>query len=149
MAAVIAEDATALISWINNHGKVCKIFDEAQKIISLDRLGKIIILAYLLAVLQNRSAIIAAEVGTTTSTEGTSINQKDSTRLDQVLLTIAGIFLRFADHLEPEVKKAMLIHLEKRWKDCDQHVFLAALVLNLFEKLSCFGPNTNLNASVH
>ncbi|KAJ6576288.1 ribonuclease H-like domain-containing protein [Mycena sp. CBHHK59/15] len=87
MAAVIAEDATAIISWINNHGKVRKIFDEAQKTISLDRLGKIIILAYLVAnitrwtthfiafcrlfllraalqlvVLQNRSAIIAAEL---------------------------------------------------------------------------------------
>ncbi|KAJ6621947.1 hypothetical protein B0H10DRAFT_1944981 [Mycena sp. CBHHK59/15] len=134
MAAVIAEDATAIISWINNHGKVRKIFDEAQKTISLDRLGKIIILAYLvanitrwtthfiafcrlfllraalqLAVLQNRSAIIAAEVGTATSTEGTNINQKDSTRLDQVLLTIAGIFLRFDDHPEPEVKKAICI----------------------------------------
>ncbi|KAJ6597884.1 ribonuclease H-like domain-containing protein, partial [Mycena sp. CBHHK59/15] len=155
MAAVIAEDATALIAWINNHGK--------------------------LAVLQSRSAIIAAEVGAATSTEGehlkadaeqfcaligdttfwngletvlrdlepiclgTNINQKDSTRLDQVLLTIAGIFLRFADHLEPEVKELMLVCLEKRWKDCDQPVFLAALILNRFEKLSCFGPNTNLN----
>lgn len=206
MAAVIAEDATAIISWINNHGKVRKIFDEAQKTISLDRLGKIVILAYLvanitrwtthfiafcrlfllraalqLAVLQNRSAIIAAEVGTATSTEGvrlredaerfctliedssfwsgletvlgdlepiclgTNINQKDSTRLDQVLLTIAGIFLRFDDHPEPEVKKAMLIRLEKRWADCDQPAFLAALILNPFEKLSCFGPNANLN----
>ncbi|KAJ6616617.1 ribonuclease H-like domain-containing protein [Mycena sp. CBHHK59/15] len=206
MAAVIAEDATAIITWINNHGKVRKIFDEAQKTISLDRLGKIIILAYLvanitcwtthfiafcqlfllraalqLAVLQNRSAIIAAEVGTATSTEGvrlredaerfctliedssfwsgletvlgdlepiclgTNINRKDSTRLDQVLLTIAGIFLRFDDHPEPEVKTAMLIRLEKRWADCDQPVFLAALILNPFEKLSCFGPNANLN----
>ncbi|KAJ6602904.1 hypothetical protein B0H10DRAFT_2230082 [Mycena sp. CBHHK59/15] len=191
MAAVIAEDATALISWINNHGKVRKIFDAAQKIISLDHLGKIIILAYLvanlmcwtthfvafcrlfllraalqLAVLQNRSAVIAAEVGTVTSTSGLhlredaerfcaliedsmfwngletvlgdlepiclgmNINQKDSTRLEQVLLMIAGIFLRFTNHPEPEVKKAMLIRLEKRWKDCDQDVFLAALILN-------------------
>ncbi|KAJ6540907.1 ribonuclease H-like domain-containing protein [Mycena sp. CBHHK59/15] len=155
MAAMIAEDATALISWINNHGK--------------------------LGVLQNRSAIIAAEVGAATSTEGerlkedaerfcaliedttfwngleavlgdlepiclgTNINQKDSTRLDQVLLTIAGIFLRFTDHPEPDVKKAMLIRLEKRWKDCDQPAFLVALILNPFEKLSCFGPNANLN----
>ncbi|KAJ6603978.1 hypothetical protein B0H10DRAFT_1957553 [Mycena sp. CBHHK59/15] len=76
---------------------------------------------------------------------GTNINQKDSTRLDQVLLTIAGIFLRFDDHPEPEVKKAMLIRLEKRWADCDQPAFLAALILNPFEKLSCFGPNANLN----
>ncbi|KAJ6607318.1 hypothetical protein B0H10DRAFT_2227978 [Mycena sp. CBHHK59/15] len=100
MAAVIAEDATAIISWINNHGKVRKIFDEAQKTISLDRLGKIIILAYLvanitrwtthfiafcrlfllraalqLAVLQNRSAIIAAEVGTATSMEGVCLRE--------------------------------------------------------------------------
>ncbi|KAJ6610634.1 ribonuclease H-like domain-containing protein [Mycena sp. CBHHK59/15] len=207
MAAVIAEDATALIAWINNHGKVRKIFDKSQEVISKDRnAGRIIILAYLvanltrwtthfvaftrlfflrdalqLAVLQSRSAIIAAEVGAATSTEGerlkadaerfcaligdttfwngletvlgdtepiclgTNINQKDSTRLDQVLLTIAGIFLRFADHPEPEVKELMLVCLEKRWKDCDQPVFLAALILNPFEKLSCFGPNTNLN----
>ncbi|KAJ6619208.1 ribonuclease H-like domain-containing protein [Mycena sp. CBHHK59/15] len=76
---------------------------------------------------------------------GTNINQKDSTRLDQVLLTIAGIFLHFADHPEPEVKKKMLLRLEKRWNDCDQPVFLLALILNPFERLSCFGPDANLN----
>ncbi|KAJ6626260.1 hypothetical protein B0H10DRAFT_1942091 [Mycena sp. CBHHK59/15] len=148
MAAGIAEEATALIAWINNHGK--------------------------LAVLQKRSAIIAAEVGAAMLTEGdclkedadrfcaliedasfwngletvlgdlepiclgTNINQKDSTHLDQV-------FLMITDHPEEEVKTCMLIRLEKRWKDCDQHVFLAALILNPFQKLSCFGPNTNLN----
>ncbi|KAJ6626317.1 hypothetical protein B0H10DRAFT_2211206 [Mycena sp. CBHHK59/15] len=131
--------------------------------------------------IQNRTAVIAAEVGAATSTEGarlkedaekmcaliqdvsfwngletvlgdlepiclgTNINQKDSTRLDQVLLTIAGIFLRFADHPEIGVRKSMLARLEKRWKDCDQLVFLLALILNPFEKLSCFGPNANLN----
>ncbi|KAJ6607529.1 hypothetical protein B0H10DRAFT_2439527 [Mycena sp. CBHHK59/15] len=188
-AAVIAEEATELIAWINNHSRVRKIFDASQRIISKDRNGGIIIvLAYLvanltrwtthfvafmrifilrqalqLAVLQNRTAIIEAEVGAATSTEGerlredaermcariedtgfwhglemvlgdlepiclgTNINQKDSTRLDQVLLTIAGIFLRFADHAE------------------DESVFLIALILNPFEKLSCFGPNANLN----
>ncbi|KAJ6623131.1 hypothetical protein B0H10DRAFT_1787102 [Mycena sp. CBHHK59/15] len=76
---------------------------------------------------------------------GTNINQKDLTCLDQVFLMITGIFLHFADHPEEEVKTCMLIRLEKRWKDCDQHVFLAALILNPFQKLSCFGPNTNLN----
>ncbi|KAJ6467375.1 ribonuclease H-like domain-containing protein [Mycena sanguinolenta] len=207
IAALIAEDATALISWINNHGKVRKILDDSQATISQDRnAGKIIILAYLvanltrwtthfvafvrlftlrtvlqLAVLQKRSAIIAVQVGTATSTEaqrlsdeasrfcaliedmafwsgletilgdlepiclGTNINQKDSTRLDQVLLTIAGIFLRFADHPEPNVKTKMLVRLERRWKDCDQPAFLLALILNPFERLSCFGPNANLN----
>ncbi|KAJ6623316.1 ribonuclease H-like domain-containing protein [Mycena sp. CBHHK59/15] len=206
-AAVIAEEATELIAWINNHSRVRKIFDASQRIISKDRNGGIIIvLAYLvanltrwtthfvafmrifilrqalqLAVLQNRTAIIEAEVGAATSTEGerlredaermcariedtgfwhglemvlgdlepiclgTNINQKDSIRLDQVLLTIAGIFLRFADHAEDEVRTAMLVRLEKRWKDCDQSVFLIALILNPFEKLSCFGPNANLN----
>ncbi|KAJ6561343.1 ribonuclease H-like domain-containing protein [Mycena sp. CBHHK59/15] len=206
-AAVIAEEATELIAWINNHSRVRKIFDASQRIISKDRNGGIIIvLAYLvanltrwtthfvafmrifilrqafqLAVLQNRTATIEAEVGAATSTEGerlredaermcariedtgfwhglemvlgdlepiclgTNINQKDSTRLDQVLLTIVGIFLRFADHAEDEVRTAMLVRLEKRWKDCDQSVFLIALILNPFEKLSCFGPNANLN----
>ncbi|KAJ7703333.1 hypothetical protein B0H17DRAFT_1127581 [Mycena rosella] len=161
MAAGIAEEAIALIGWINNHGKA---------IISQDRVGRIIVLAYLvanitrwtthfiaflrlftlrqalqLAVLQKRAAIIAAEVGAAKFKEadrmeeeavkfcpliedtnfwnrletvlgdlepifwGKNINQKDSTRLDQVLLTIAGNFLRFADHPEPEVKKDMLI----------------------------------------
>ncbi|KAJ7502351.1 ribonuclease H-like domain-containing protein [Mycena galericulata] len=207
MAAAIAEDATALIGWINNHGKVRKIFDDSQAIISPDsNAGRVIILAYLvanltrwtthfvaflrlfkvrkalqLAVLTKRTAIIDAEVGAATSTEaarltddatkfcaliedasfwhgletvlgdlepiclGTNINQKDSTRLDQVLLTIAGIFLHFADHPEPEVKKKMLLRLEKRWNDCDQPVFLLALILNPFERLSCFGPDANLN----
>ncbi|KAJ7653902.1 ribonuclease H-like domain-containing protein [Mycena polygramma] len=206
-ASLIAEDATALIGWINNHGRVRKVFDESQAAVSMDRnAGRIIVLVYLvanltrwtthfvafkrlfllrealhLAVLQKRNAIIAAAVGAATSTEGqrlkedaermcaliedkpfwtgletiledlepiclgTNINQKDSTRLDQVLLTIAGIFLRFADHPEQEVRNGMLVRLEKRWKDCDQPVFLLALILNPFEKLSCFGPNANLN----
>lgn len=47
--AQIAERATALIGWINNHGKVWKIFDKAQHEISTDRCGKIIVLAYLMA----------------------------------------------------------------------------------------------------
>ncbi|KAJ6601671.1 hypothetical protein B0H10DRAFT_2230378 [Mycena sp. CBHHK59/15] len=160
-AALIAEDATALIGWLNNHGRVQKICDESQCIISKDRNnGIIIVLAYLvakltrwtthfiafvclfilhkalrLAVLQNRTAIIADEVGAATSKEGerlkedaermctliedasfwngletvlgdlepiclgTNINQKDSTHLDQVLLTITGIFPHFAEHL--------------------------------------------------
>ncbi|KAJ6583276.1 hypothetical protein B0H10DRAFT_1833976, partial [Mycena sp. CBHHK59/15] len=206
MATAIAEDATGLIAWLNNHGKVRKIFDASQKIISMQNLGRYIILAYLianltrwtthsvafarlfflkeplqLAMYTRRKDIIEAQVGAAVSTEGehlhvdaekycalikdevfwhgletvlgdlepiclgTNINQKDSTRPDQVLLTIVGIFLHFSDHPEPEVKSLMLIRLEKRWKDCDQPVFLAALILNPFEMMTCFGPNTNLN----
>ncbi|KAJ6498527.1 ribonuclease H-like domain-containing protein [Mycena vitilis] len=206
-AAILAEEATGLICWLNNHGKVRKIFDEAQATISRDRnAGKVVVLSYLvanltrwtthfvafkrlsnvsqalkLAVMQKLTSIVAAEVGAATYAEaerltadakkyckliedasfwsgletvlgdlepiclGTNINQKDSTRLDQVLLTIAGIYLRFADHPEEHVKDKMLVRLEKRWKDCDQPAFLLALILNPFEKLSCFGPNANLN----
>ncbi|KAJ6587810.1 ribonuclease H-like domain-containing protein [Mycena sp. CBHHK59/15] len=206
MAAAIAEDATGLIAWLNNHGNVRKIFDTSQKIVSMQNLGRYIILAYLIAnltrwtthdvafarlfflkeplqfaVYTRRKDIIEAQVGAAVSTEGerlrvdaekycalikdeafwhgletvlsdlepiclgTNINQKDSTRPDQVSLTIAGIFLHFSDHPEPEVKSLMLVRLEKRWKDCDQPVFLAALILNLFEMMTCFGPNANLN----
>ncbi|KAJ6608550.1 hypothetical protein B0H10DRAFT_2226732 [Mycena sp. CBHHK59/15] len=37
IAAGIAEEATALIAWINNHGKVRKLFDASQRVISMDR----------------------------------------------------------------------------------------------------------------
>ncbi|KAJ6625302.1 hypothetical protein B0H10DRAFT_2211988 [Mycena sp. CBHHK59/15] len=182
-AALIAEDATALIGWLNNHGRVWKIFDESQRIISKDQNNGIIIVpAYLvanltcwmthfiafvrlfilrealrLAVLQNHMAIIAAEVGAATSKEGERLKE-DAERmcaliedvsfwngLETVLLTITGIFLRFAEHPEEEVWTLMLIRLEKRWKDCDQPVFLLALILNLFKKLSCFGLSANMN----
>ncbi|KAJ7882909.1 ribonuclease H-like domain-containing protein [Mycena leptocephala] len=205
-AAQTAEMTTALIGWINNHGKVRKIFDLAQRTISKDRLGFVIVLAYLVAnltrwtthciafmrvfrlqdalqfaVMQSRGAIISAHVGAAKGAEklafadeaakfcdmildprfwsslesliediepicyGTNINQKDSTRADQVLLSLAGMFLRMVDHPEPEVAAGMTTRLEKRWKDCDQPLFLLALILNPFEQLSCFGPKANLN----
>jgi hypothetical protein len=76
---------------------------------------------------------------------GTNINQKDSTRPDQVLLTLIGIYCHFKGHPEPEVREEMMRRVEKRWKDCDQPVFLLALILNPFEALSCFGPKANFN----
>jgi hypothetical protein len=75
----------------------------------------------------------------------TNLNQKDSTRADQVLLTLAGVFLRFFEHPEEEVKKAMTKRIEKRWGDCDQLLFILALVLNPWEQLSCFGEGANLD----
>ncbi|KAJ6610271.1 hypothetical protein B0H10DRAFT_1953978 [Mycena sp. CBHHK59/15] len=49
-AAVIAEDATGLIAWLNNHSKVRVIFNEAQRTIQVSSGAvKIIILAYLVA----------------------------------------------------------------------------------------------------
>jgi hypothetical protein len=134
-----------------------------------------------LAVMQNRGAIVAAQVGAAKGADkvaftaeahgfcdmimqssfwdslesliediepicyGTNINQKDSTRADQVLLSLVGMFLRMVEHPEPEVAKGMAERLEKRWKDCDQPLFLLALILNPFERLSCFGPKAGLN----
>jgi hypothetical protein len=205
-AAEIAALATDLLGWLNNHGKVRKVFDNAQKQISEDRTGQAVILAYLIAnltrwtthyvafvrlhrvkdalqfsVLKSRRAIVAAQVGAAKYTEkaeltenaehhcnvigdhtfwlgletligdiepitlGTNINQADSTRPDQVLLTIAGIYLHFVDHPEPLVAKAMSDRIEKRWKACDQPLFILALILNPFEGLSAFGSSANLN----
>ncbi|THU81763.1 hypothetical protein K435DRAFT_605700, partial [Dendrothele bispora CBS 962.96] len=198
--ALVAEDATFLIGWLNNHGKVRKIFDSAQKEVSEARSGQAVIFAYVvanltrwgthvvafirlhdvrdplqLAVLKSRPAIIAAQVGAAKSTEkkkledeanracdliadshdrpysfwqgleavigdlepiclATNITQKDSVRPDQVLLNIAGIYLHFTDHPEPELSVEMVKWIEKRWKDCDQPVFLSALILNLLEE---------------
>ncbi|KZP23372.1 hypothetical protein FIBSPDRAFT_737740 [Athelia psychrophila] len=205
-AAQIAEQATAIIAWINNHGKVRTIFDDTQKRVSLGRTGRVVILSYLCAnltrwtthcvaflrllkvklalnsaVVELRPAIIKAQVGVATAAEGrrlaadaethcdliedpsfwngleqvvgdiepicygTNINQKDSTRLDQILLTLAGMYLHFSEHPEAEVAAAMKKRLEKRWKDCDQQIFLLALVLNPFEGLSRFGDSAGLN----
>ncbi|KAJ7592357.1 ribonuclease H-like domain-containing protein [Mycena floridula] len=206
LAAQIAEDATALLGWLNNHGRVRKIFDESQAAISSDRLKRIIILSYLvanltrwtahyvafmrllhlkdalqLAVITHRRGIIEAQVGTAKAREkdhleeeanvscdrimngmfwnglenlcgdiepvcyATNINQKDSTRADQVLLTLIGMYLHFAAHPEPEVARDMCKRLEKRWADCDQLLFLLCLVLNPFESLSCFGTEANFS----
>ncbi|KIM72638.1 hypothetical protein PILCRDRAFT_15961 [Piloderma croceum F 1598] len=75
----------------------------------------------------------------------TNINQKDSTRADQVLLTLAGIYTHFSDHPIPEVADGMTKWLEKCWKDCDQPLFLLALILNPFKGLSSFGENAGMN----
>ncbi|KAJ6607786.1 ribonuclease H-like domain-containing protein, partial [Mycena sp. CBHHK59/15] len=205
-AADTAELVTTLIGWINNHGQVRKIFDRVQGEMSLDRLSRVLILAYLVAnltrwtthciafmhlfrlqeplqfaVMQSRGAIIAAQVGAAKGADkavfmeeaerfctlimdttfwsslesliediepicyGTNINQKDSTRADQVLLSLVGMFLRMADHPEPDVHEGMMARFEKRWKDCDQPLFLLVLILNPFEQLSCFGPKAGLN----
>ncbi|THU75344.1 hypothetical protein K435DRAFT_814430, partial [Dendrothele bispora CBS 962.96] len=49
------------------------------------------------------------------------------------------------DHPEHELSGEMVKRIEKRWKDCDQPVFLSALISNPYEKLSCFGPCAGLN----
>ncbi|KAJ7215789.1 hypothetical protein GGX14DRAFT_359161 [Mycena pura] len=189
LAAEIAEQATALIGWINNHGKVRKIFDAAQKEADPGKVIRAYIAANLtrwtthylaferlhslrrplkLAVLKSQEDIVKAQVGAAKSTRrrssfkiddpmfwnsleqilgdmepicfGTNINQKDSTRADQVLLSIAGIYHHFLqDHPEPDVSTQMIERLERRWKDSD--------LFNPWERLAAFGPNANLSAA--
>lgn len=75
----------------------------------------------------------------------TNIGQKDSTRADTILLSLVGVFLHFAEHPIKVVAMAMSKRIEKRWKDCDQPLFLLCLVLNPFEKLARFGEKAGLN----
>lgn len=180
--------------------------DEYQAIVSLDRLQRVVVLAYLLAnltrwtthftafvrllmvqdaitlaVMSKKTAIIAAEVGVATGAKGrelmadaeywisvvkdgmfwetlehvvgdlepicyaTNIGQKDSTRVDTILLSLVGIFLHFAAHPVKEVATSLSKRVEKRWKDCDQPLYLLTLVLNPFEQLSRFGDKAGLN----
>lgn len=75
----------------------------------------------------------------------TNIGQKDSTRANTILLSLVGVFLHFAEHPIKVVAMAMSKRIEKRWKDCDQPLFLLCLVLNPFEKLARFGEKAGLN----
>lgn len=89
-----------MIGWVNNHGKVRKIFDDAQKRITLGRTGRASVLSYLVAnltrwtthciafmrllvvqlalqhaVAELRPAIIKAQVCAATSTEGQRLTE--------------------------------------------------------------------------
>jgi hypothetical protein len=192
---------TDVINWINNHEKVCTVFDKAQ----VD-LGHEKALAYLVAGITrwtthftafacllelkeplSQSAfwkwkdIIKAQVGAATSTEmerltkdanshcdlckdktfwvgleqicgdievicyATNLSQKDSTRANQVLLSLVGVSLHFSEHPEPEVAWEMLVCIEKHWCDTDQLLFLLMLILNPWEQLSCFGDDAGMD----
>jgi hypothetical protein len=75
----------------------------------------------------------------------TNINRKDTVHPDQVLLAFIGMYLHFMDHPEDCVRDGMVKRLEKWWKDCDQSLFLLALILNPFKVLTVFGPDANLS----
>ncbi|KAJ7240026.1 hypothetical protein C8J57DRAFT_1245534 [Mycena rebaudengoi] len=49
----------------------------------------------------------------------TNINQANNMQGDQVLLTFAGLYRRFAQHSNKTVSKGMLAQLEKRWAALD------------------------------
>src|SRR5882762_6356381 len=75
----------------------------------------------------------------------TNIGQRDLTCADAMLLSLVGIFLHFSKHPIKAVAMAMSKCIEKRWKDCDQPLFLLCLVLNPFKILSRFGEKAGLN----
>ncbi|KAF8182480.1 hypothetical protein K438DRAFT_1975604 [Mycena galopus ATCC 62051] len=97
-AAEISEQATVLIGWINNHRKVRVIFDIAQEELTPDGVGRVLILAYLVAnlarwtthciafpilqeylqfaVSRNRAANIAAQVGTAQYTGAANLREE-------------------------------------------------------------------------
>ena len=165
---MISKLVTDLIGWLNSHGKVQIMFDEAQAEISKNSTEKLKVLAYLvvnltrwtthhiafiqllhvqnalkLKVIQNCEGIIHVQVRAATYAKKdhltqdaikhcnlindasfwsaledimgdiepicycTNINQKDSTCADEVLLTLAGIFLHFDAHPVPEVANGM------------------------------------------
>ncbi|KAJ7310796.1 hypothetical protein DFH08DRAFT_1046089 [Mycena albidolilacea] len=69
----------------------------------------------------------------------TNIAQSDQVRPDQFLLALTGLFLHFRTHV--------CAH-RKRFKELDQSVFILALVLNPFQKLSRFGDKANIDQFV-
>jgi len=62
-------------------------------------------------------------------TYGTNINPSDSTWPDQVLLTIVGIYLHFVTHPEADYYETHVQPHGKEMEDCDQPLFILALVL--------------------
>ncbi|KAF5327937.1 hypothetical protein D9758_018055 [Tetrapyrgos nigripes] len=73
-----------------------------------------------------------------------NINQSDSVRPDQVLLSFAGLYIHFSRHSDTKLASAMKKRLEKRWKSYEQELLVFALVLNPFERLDRFGSNAQV-----
>ncbi|KAF7342787.1 DUF659 domain-containing protein [Mycena sanguinolenta] len=81
----------------------------------------------------------------------TNIAQSDHVRPDQFLLALAGLFLHFdgfsarSKLSDRRLGQHMCKRIEKRFKELDQVVFVLALVLNPFEKLSRFGDKAQID----
>ena len=76
---------------------------------------------------------------------GLNMNQTDTMRPDQALLTFAGIFLYFQKHLKRSVAAGMTKRIEKHWKALDQPMFVLALVLNPFKGISHFSDKAAIS----
>jgi hypothetical protein len=81
----------------------------------------------------------------------TNISQSDHVRPDQFLLALAGLFLHFNGFSTREkaaervLGQRMCKRIEKRFSELDQAVFVLALILNPFEKLSRFGDKAKID----
>jgi hypothetical protein len=76
---------------------------------------------------------------------GLNMNQTDTMRPDQALLTFVGIFIYFQKHSKRSVSAGMTKRIEKRWKALDQPMFILALMLNPFEGISRFGDKAAIS----
>ncbi|KAJ7754674.1 ribonuclease H-like domain-containing protein [Mycena maculata] len=81
----------------------------------------------------------------------TNIAQSDHVRPDQFLLALPGLFLHFYGFSarpkpsERALGQRMCKRIEKRFKELDQVVFVLALILNPFERLSRFGDKAQID----
>ncbi|KAJ7358553.1 hypothetical protein DFH08DRAFT_686886, partial [Mycena albidolilacea] len=70
-----------------------------------------------------------------------NIMQAAFCRLDEVLLTFGNLhrsFDCFNEHADRHVRKAVLSSIELRWSKCDQDVFIAAWIFNMYLSLTWF-----------
>ena len=72
-----------------------------------------------------------------------NISQANHIRPDQILLILGLLYLQFSEFKETDersMRATMLSAIESRWLKVDQDVFVAALILNPFHKISAFQP---------
>lgn len=77
-----------------------------------------------------------------------NITQATLCRIDTVLLTFGFLMMQYKLMLEPEdvgAVAAIIESIERRWKKCDQEIFIAAIVLNPFYKTTPFSRIPELN----
>ncbi|KIM61543.1 hypothetical protein SCLCIDRAFT_70236, partial [Scleroderma citrinum Foug A] len=69
--------------------------------------------------------------------------QSNCARLDVVLVTLVILYHKFCDStLDPSICDAARKSLEKRWKKADQDIFLLAVILNPYLRVSCFSERS-------
>ncbi|KAF5320586.1 hypothetical protein D9758_018153 [Tetrapyrgos nigripes] len=158
-----AEDATDLVGWFNNHGRE---IEQPLRIAALSHRDDVIA-AQVGAEKNIRNASVLCSAATEhldlindnnfwrhlhSVVEDlepicytTNIFQSDRARPDVVLLAFVGLYLHFKNHTDKQLSLAMTKQLEKRWKSFDQHLLIAALILNPYKRLDHFGPDANAN----